>query len=160
MTWRPSLVDEGRHAHHAPSAVDAGQRAEPKDEAVPIGLRQVVDLVHAEIHAAGGDLVQQRLPQMRATAVDQRDVSLAASAELVAQPGDKLEPACPAADDDNAMRTLGHGLPVRPVAATRRKLERVAHDRPRPTHSCSRIEARAVSDGQGPRMRWVRTLCV
>ena len=29
---------------------------------MPMGLRQIVELVVAEIHAAGGEFVQQRLP--------------------------------------------------------------------------------------------------
>jgi hypothetical protein len=70
---------------------------------VPVGERQVVDLVHAEIHAAGGDLVQQRLPQMRLLPVDQCDAGLATFAELVSQAGGKLQPACPAADNDDPL---------------------------------------------------------
>ena len=85
-------------------AVEAGHLADAIDEAVPVGLRQVVDLVHAQVHAAGGDLVQQRLPEVRALPVDQRDAGLAALAELVAQAGGKLEPAGAAADNDDAFR--------------------------------------------------------
>ena len=67
---------------------------------VPVRLRQIIELVHAQVHAAGGDLVQQRLPQMRAVLVDQLDLHLLAPAELIAEPGRKLQPARPSADDD------------------------------------------------------------
>ena len=78
---------------------------------VPVRLGQVVDLVHAEVHAAGGDLVQQRLPKMRAAPVDQRDVRLAAPPQPVAEPGHQLQPAGASADNDDAVQLLGHAGP-------------------------------------------------
>jgi hypothetical protein len=35
-------------------------------EAMPMRLRQKIDLVHGEIHGSSGDLVQQGLPEMGA----------------------------------------------------------------------------------------------
>jgi hypothetical protein len=53
------------------------------------------------VHAAGGDFVEQRLPQMRARLLNQRNVGTAASAQCIAEPGD--EPAGASAADDNAI---------------------------------------------------------
>ena len=118
----PLLVDDRRHLDDAAAPVDARHLAGAIGEAVPVGLGQVVDLVEAEVHAAGGDLVQQRLPQVRALAVDQGDRGLAAPAELVAQPRGKLQPAGSAADDDDAMQLLLHGplAPMRLAASGQR----------------------------------------
>ena len=85
------VVDERRDTHLAPLAVEPGHLADAVAEAVPVRLRQVVDLVHAQVHAAGGDLVQLRLPDVRARLVDQRDVGPAALAERVAEPRRQLE---------------------------------------------------------------------
>ena len=82
-------------------AVEADQLADAVAEMVPVGLGQIVQRVVVEVHAAGGDLVQQRLPQMGARLVDQRDLGLAALAQLVAEAGHQLEPAGAAADDDD-----------------------------------------------------------
>jgi hypothetical protein len=40
---------------------------------MPIGLRGIGQLVRVRIHAAGGHLVQQRLPDVRGAAIDQYD---------------------------------------------------------------------------------------
>jgi hypothetical protein len=49
-------------------------------EMMPMRLRQKIDFVHAQVHAAGRNFVQQWLPQMSPRLVDQRDIpSLAAS---------------------------------------------------------------------------------
>ena len=106
----PLVVVGGRHTHHAPPAVDADEAAEAKREAVPVRLRQVVDLVRAQVHAARSDLVQQRLPEVRAALVDQRDMGLLAPAQSVAEPGDQLQPAGASADNDDAMRLFRHAL--------------------------------------------------
>ena len=64
--------------------VQPDQLAEAVAEAVPVCLRQIVELVAVGVHAAGGDLVQQRLPHVRACAVDERNVGLAFASEPVA----------------------------------------------------------------------------
>ena len=55
------------------------------------------------IHAAGGDFVQQRLPDVRTCAVDKGDLSFAFTAELVAKLRREFQPAGAAADDDDAV---------------------------------------------------------
>ena len=89
-----------------PVAVEADQLAEPEAEMVPVRLREVVELVLVEIHAARGDLVQQRLPQVGARAVDERHLAPAAAAERVAEPRRELQAAGAAADDDDAVELL------------------------------------------------------
>src|SRR5205814_5507497 len=73
-------------------------------EVVPARLREVVALVRVEIEAARGDLVQQRLPQVRGRAVDERHGTAAPARDAVAQPGGQLQSARPAADDHDMMQ--------------------------------------------------------
>ena len=75
-------------------------------EVAPLGLRQVVQLVLRTAKAAGGDGVQQRLPEMGARAIDQRDPRLAGLAQRHAKLGDKFEPGRAAARDDNVMQAF------------------------------------------------------
>ena len=112
----PLRIDERRHVHDAAGPVEAGHVARAIGEAVPVGLGQVVDLVEALVHAAGGDLVQQRLPQVRALAVDQRDRGLAAPSQLVAEARGQLQPARAPADNDDPMQGCVHG----PIGRARR----------------------------------------
>ena len=93
------LVAPRAHRHFAARAVEAFHFAELEVEMVPARLRQIVELVLIGIHAAGRDFVQQRFPQMRARAVDQRDASMTFASGRVAKPGGELEPARAAADD-------------------------------------------------------------
>jgi hypothetical protein len=87
-------------------ALEPAQLAEHEREVVPARLREVVELVLVDVHAAGRDLVQQRLPQVGAIAVHQRDLRLAV-AVAIPQRGGELEAAGSPAHDDDAM---GHGL--------------------------------------------------
>ncbi len=59
-----------------------------------------------EVHAAGGEFVQQRLPQMRARAVHQRDARAAFAAEPVAEPRGKFETTRAAADNDDLVEVF------------------------------------------------------
>jgi len=45
-------------------------------------MGEIVQAVGLDRQRAGGDLVQQRLPQMGARAIDERDACAAAAAEL------------------------------------------------------------------------------
>ena len=66
-------------------------------------LGEVVDRMRVQIDRAGSDLVQVRLPEMRARLLDQRDLRHTAATQLVTQPSGQLEPACPTAHDHDAM---------------------------------------------------------
>src|SRR5258708_5461946 len=85
-------------------SVEARQRAEREGEAVPARLREEIELVLVDIHAACGDFVQQRFPQVRTAAIDERDVRACAPAVAIAQPRGELEAARAAAHDDEARR--------------------------------------------------------
>ena len=100
------LVELGGEVHHAAGAVEADHLAQAKPEAVPIGLGEIVELVAGHVHAAGGDFVEQRLPQMGARLLDQGDVGAAGPAERIAEARDQLEPAGAAADHDDAMQVV------------------------------------------------------
>ncbi len=70
---------------------------------MPARLREIVEIVLVEIHAARRNFVQQRLPQMRAGAVDERHARATLAAQPVAEPRGELETAGAAADDHDAM---------------------------------------------------------
>ena len=56
----------------AARAVEPADRALPEPEVMPVRDREIVEVVRVGVHAAGRDLVQQRLPDVRLVAVDQR----------------------------------------------------------------------------------------
>src|SRR6185503_12462525 len=97
--------------HFTSLAIEVGHFPDAIAEAVRVRLGEVIDLVRSRIHAAGGDLVQLRLPDVGTMAVDERDVHRAA--EPVAQPGGEFEPASAAADDDDAVTHGAHPSSVR-----------------------------------------------
>lgn len=94
----------------ARDAVDAGHLADAKAKAMPVGMREVADLVVAKVHAAGGDLMQLGLPDVAVLALDEGDLGLATTAERVAQAGGELESARTTTDDDDAVRGAGGAL--------------------------------------------------
>jgi hypothetical protein len=57
-------------------AVQPGHAAQAKAEAVTLGLGQVVQCFAVRVHAAGGNFMQQRFPDMGARGIHQRDVQL------------------------------------------------------------------------------------
>src|SRR5947207_13545294 len=84
--------------------VETDHLSHPIPKEMPMRLREIVGFVNAEGHAARGDFMQMRFPEMRSRLFDQRDVCLIAVAELVAQSRCKLETARAAADDDDSMQ--------------------------------------------------------
>jgi hypothetical protein len=56
------LVVRRADFHGTPRAVQTVHRAQLKFEVVPARLREVIEIVLVQVHAAGGDFVQQRLP--------------------------------------------------------------------------------------------------
>ena len=62
---------------------------------MPVGLRQVVELVFARVHAAAAHGVDHWLPEMGDGFFDQCDLCLATFSERVAELGRKLEPCRP-----------------------------------------------------------------
>ncbi|MNN46953.1 hypothetical protein D3C81_1613550 [compost metagenome] len=106
------LVVAGRHRDGLARAVDAGQLALLELEMVPARLGRVFQLVRVGIHAAGGNFMQQRFPDMGGQAVHQDHLRRSLLAKLVAEPGYQFQPSCPAADDNDAVcLCFCHGLP-------------------------------------------------
>ena len=97
------LVQQRREQDRLVRAIETFHAAELEIEVVPARLGEVVELVVVLVHAAGGHLVQQRLPQVRARAVDERDARPPLRAEPVAEAGGELESARAAADDHDAV---------------------------------------------------------
>jgi hypothetical protein len=56
------LVDVRRERDFAALPIEPGHLADTVTKAMPVRLRQEIDLVHGEIHAPGGDLMQQWFP--------------------------------------------------------------------------------------------------
>ena len=100
------VVMSGAEAHRLRRAVEADHLAEVVAEVMPVRLGEIIELVLGRIHAARRDRVQQRLPQMRAAALDERDIGEPALAQPVAEMGDELEARGSAADDDDSVRML------------------------------------------------------
>ena len=100
------FVEIGGDMNEALTAVEPTHLADAEMEAMPVCLRQVADLVLAEVYAAGGDLVQLGFPDVGARAVDQRDVGLAAPPQCVAEARGEFEATGAAADDDDSMQLL------------------------------------------------------
>jgi hypothetical protein len=96
-------------------AVEPIHAAEPEAERVPARLIEIVELVIVQVHAAGGDLMQQRFPQMRAGFVHERDQRPPGFAQGVAESRGQLEAAGASADYDDPVRRAGrarHALRV------------------------------------------------
>ena len=114
----PFLVMGGGEKHGLRRAVEPHHLPVPEAEMVPMRLREVAELMLVRIHAAGGDLVQQGLPEMPSCAVHERDAGLPPPAQRVPEPGREFQPRRPAAGDDDAVRrgpvlVLGHGRLLR-----------------------------------------------
>jgi hypothetical protein len=111
------LVELGGEVHQAMGAVEADHLAQPKPEAMPIGLREIVELVAGNVHAAGRDFVEQRFPQMGARLLHQGDVGAAGPTERIAEARDEFDPTGTAADHDDAMQVVArHDGAMRVVA--------------------------------------------
>jgi len=103
-----AVLVEHRRQHHPPrSAVDAFESAAEVAVAPAVAVTAVADLVEVGVERAGGDFVQQRLPDVGAVLLDQDDV-VALAAEPRAEAADQLEPAGPAADHYDLRLARGH----------------------------------------------------
>ena len=77
--------------------------AQPEMEMVPVCLGQIIKFVRVRIQRAGGDFMQQRLPQVGHVRVYEGDPGNAALAQGVTQLCREFQAAGAAADDDNMM---------------------------------------------------------
>ena len=98
-------------------AVETDHLAEAVVEVVGVGVGEVVQLVLAGVHAAGGDGVEEGFPEVGAGAFDQGDVG--AGAEAVAGLGRELQAGGTATDDDDSVRGRAVWGRVRHEASSR-----------------------------------------
>src|SRR5438445_6921430 len=94
-------IEIGRHLHLTPFPIDPDHLPDPVAKAMPVGLREIVDLVSSDIHAPGGYFVKLRLPHMRAVSLDQCDVELSLAPVFVSKTKLKLQPRGTTSDDHN-----------------------------------------------------------
>ena len=74
-------------------------------------VRPVPDLVEIGVERTGRDLVQQRLPDVGAMAVDEENVDVGTAPVSASQPGGELEPAGTSANDDDLRHRVADHLP-------------------------------------------------
>ena len=94
----------GRQTDLALGSIQPDHLAITVAEMMPVGLRQIVERVVIDVHAPGGHFVQQRLPQMSARTLDQRDVGSFALAQLVTQPGRQFQAGGTPADNHDVVQ--------------------------------------------------------
>lgn len=100
------VVEAGGHRNALARPINVAQFSLVKFEVVPSGLRDVIELMRVRVHAAGRDLVQERLPDVGWIAVHKEYFGLAPLAEPVAQPSGQAQPAGAASHHDNAMSCI------------------------------------------------------
>ena len=80
----------GRHLDLTSAPIDPDHLPDSIAKAVPIRLREIVDLMSGDIHTSGGNFVKLRFPDMRAVALDQCDVELPSASVFITKAGRKL----------------------------------------------------------------------
>ena len=107
------LVQHASERNAFGRAVETDQFALLELEAMPARLRWIFELMRERIHAARRDFMQERLPDMRWIAVDQRDRCRLRPAPLrarfavtIAEPCCQFQPACASSHNDKAMHRL------------------------------------------------------
>jgi len=96
--FAPPIVRDRGEPDAAPVPVDAGQRSIEVAISPAVAVAAIAHFVEVRIQRSGGDLVQQRLPDMRAVAVDKDDVVMLAPI-VRAQLGRQFQSRRSAADD-------------------------------------------------------------
>ena len=98
------VVDDRGEPHFAPRAIEPGEGAEAEAEVMPVRDQEVIEAVEVGVHAPRRDFMQQRFPQVRREAVDERHGGPSAAAQRVAQLGGERQPGGAAADDHDPVR--------------------------------------------------------
>jgi hypothetical protein len=116
---RPSSSTNGATSTSRALAIEAGHLADAIVEVVPVGLREVVEVVIVDVHAAGRDLVQLGLPHVGAVALDQGDAARARACRACRRARGQLQAAGPSADDDDPVlcRCICHARDCAPAGA-------------------------------------------
>ena len=86
----PLFIMIGCHVNDAGAAINGHHLTNAITEMMPVGLRQVVQLMHIQIHAACGQLMQVRFPKVCAGFFYQGDLRATLFAQGVAQTRDEL----------------------------------------------------------------------
>jgi hypothetical protein len=86
-----------------PAAIEAGHFTDAVAEVVPMSLGHVAELMVLQVEAACRDLVQVRLPEVSALAIDERNARQTLSTQAVTEGGRQLEPCRTAPDDHDSM---------------------------------------------------------
>jgi hypothetical protein len=97
------LVVCGTDMNELLATVEADHLTETIVEMMMMGLRQIVSLKLARIHATSRHDMQQRLPQMSASLVDQSDARTAAFAQHVTEARCQFDSAGPATNNYDLM---------------------------------------------------------
>jgi hypothetical protein len=157
---RASFVVECRGQPNSfPLAIEPDHLAEAVAEAVPMRLREVVELMLARVQTAGGNCMQERLPQMHARTFHERNARAPAPSKAVAQPRGELKACSSSPNDYNAVKhcrvepfrqAVGHGSsPSRHTGVTKPDYRRgIGCDRPALTDVLGQVLA---LDGGPPR---------
>ena len=104
------IVEASREVDLLLLAVQIDHLADAIAEMMAMRLRQIIDGMVTDIHAAGRYLMQKRFPDMRPRALDQRHLGFPVAAKPVAQLGHKLQPCRTATNNHNLMeRRLRRG---------------------------------------------------
>jgi hypothetical protein len=78
------VIDKRGDEDFAPLPVESDHLAHAVPKPMPMRLREIVGRVQVEVHAAGGNLMQVRLPEMGARFLDERDRRAPSFSQLVA----------------------------------------------------------------------------
>ncbi len=97
------VIQQRREDQRFACAVESFHPAQLKLEMMPARLGKIIQFVVVLIHAASGDPMQQRFPQMSTRAVNQGDAHATLATEPVTKPGGEFKSARAATDDDEAM---------------------------------------------------------
>ena len=90
------------------SAVEARHFSVTVAEMVPVSLCDIVQFMLRAAQAPRGDGMEQRFPDVRSAAIDERDVRALSPAEAFAQLARQLQPGGAAADNHDVMEGLVH----------------------------------------------------
>ena len=107
MRWQhftAGVIDRRGEMNLFIRSIQAIHSAQAELKMMPPRLVQVIQFVIVQIHAACGNLVQQRLPQMRARSVDQGYARRLALPQRPAELSGQFEPAGPASYDNDSMQ--------------------------------------------------------
>ncbi|MCU0559088.1 MAG: hypothetical protein MUD16_02710 [Desulfobacterales bacterium] len=109
----PSAADQRFKDNDLFGSVQADPLSGAEPEPVTPRQGQVVDRLDTRIQGPGRDLVQERLPHMRALRVNQRNRNLRRAPGFSTQADRKLESSRTASDEDDPMRNgAGHIVPT------------------------------------------------